>query len=87
MVANVKKVQTLVNAASEAAEDLEGIATVLEDLRGKFEAQNVDATGTVLEGNVQAVSDWIDDIRDAADSAVTAGLIAARVPSHRGEAL
>ena len=40
-----------------------------------------------LAGNVPAVSAWIDKVKVAAADPVTAGLIAARVETHRNQAL
>lgn len=87
MVADTKKVQSLINAAAISARDLQAIADNLEDLRMRFQTQAVDPVDTPLEGNVTAVNNWITSIRAVADDPVTAGMIAAEVPSHRGEAL
>ena len=86
-LSDVKKAQSLINAAAQAAKDIDAAATILEGLRTKFTAQSVDPTGTALEGNVGTVSAWIDAARAVADDPVVSGLIAAEVPSHRGEAL
>lgn len=87
MVSDTKKCQTLINLAGYAAQQLEVLASQLEAYRAAYQAAGVDPTGTALEGNVAAVSAWINDIRACADDPVTAGLIAAIVPSHRNKAL
>jgi hypothetical protein len=86
-LSDTKKAQTLINAAAQAAKTLDATAASLEGLRTLYTAAAVDPTGTALQGNVAAVSAWIDSVRAVADDPVVAGLIAAEVPSHRGEAL
>ena len=86
-LSDTKKAQTLINAAARAAKTIDATATMLEGLRALYTAASVDPTGTALEGNVAAVSMWVDAVRAVADDPVVAGLIAAEVPSHRGEAL
>jgi len=86
-LADTKKCQTLINLCGAAAQQLQAIATQLETYRAAYIAGGVDPSGTALEGHVTEVSDWINDIRACADDPVTAGLIAAIVPSHRNEAL
>ena len=82
-----KKVQTLINRAAADAQLIKDAADRLEALRTLYTSHNVDPTGTPLQGKVTAVSTWIDDVRAVADAAVATQLIAAVVPSHRGEAL
>lgn len=86
-LANTKRVQTLVNLCAEAAIDLDVIADRLNHYRALYVAANIDPTGTVLEGKVMAVSAWIDKVLAVANDPVCAGLIAARVPTHRNQAL
>lgn len=86
-VADTKKAQTLINAAAEEAQRIKDAATRLEGLRTLYQTQGVNPAGTPLEGNVTAVSTWIDNVRTVADAAVADAMIAAIVLSHRGEAL
>ena len=86
-VSNQKKIQTLINAVAEEAQKIKEANTRLQALRTLYTASNVDATGTLLQGNVTAVSNWIDSVNTVANSAVPNGMIAAYVPSHRGKAL
>ncbi len=85
-IADIKKVQTFINVAAQAAQDLDAIATKLEHLRTLWTSHNIDPTGTALDGNVAAVSTWIDAVRAVADSAVPNGLVQHIVPSHRSMA-
>ncbi len=87
MVADTKKCQTLINLCAEAASTLQNIAIQLETYRDIYVALDIDPTGTALKGNEQLVSAWIEKVKAAAADPVTAGLIAAYVPSHRNEAL
>ena len=86
-VSSKKKCQSFINAMGEAAQDLQAAVLTMKDLRSKYIAQGVDPTGTPLENNVTAASDWIDDLETLANSPVANGFIAAIVPSHRGRAL
>jgi len=87
MVADTKKCQTLINLCAEAASTLQNIASQLETYRDIYVALGIDPTGTPLAGNEALVSAWIEKVKAAAADPVTAGLIAAYVPSHRNEAL
>lgn len=87
MVADTKKAQTLINAAAEEAETIKLAAARLAGLRAIYNSANVDPTGTALEGNVAAVSNWISSVQSVAAAAVANALIAAKVPTHRGRAL
>jgi hypothetical protein len=87
MVADSKKVQSLINLIATEAEALKASSIRLEALKAKFVAQNPDVTDTPLQGNVGAVNTWLADLKAVADSPVADGMIAARVKSHRGTAL
>jgi len=86
-ISDRKKCQTLLNLCALAAQDLESIAAQLETYRSLYQAAGIDPTGTPLDGNVTAVSNWINSIRACADDPVTAGLINAYVPTHQNNAL
>lgn len=86
-LADTKKAQTLINRAAAAAEAIQAASADLEAVRTLYNAANVNPTGTPLQGNVAAVSNWIDSVVTVASSAVADAMIAAKVPSHRGEAL
>ena len=87
MVADAKKVQTLLNLAADAAEAIRLQRDILETVRALYVTANPNITGTPLEGNLAAISTWLDDVKAVADDPVVDGLIAARVPTHRGKAL
>ena len=84
---DTKRCQTLINITAEEAGKVRSAATRLEACRAAFVAHRVDPTGTPLQGNVAAVSNWIDDVSAAADAAVVTALINNVVPSHRNAAL
>jgi len=86
-IANTKKCQTLINELAKVAEAQRAAAARLQLLKTAFISQNIDPTGTALAGNVALVVNWIDNIENVANSGVTAGLIAAQVPTHRNKAL
>jgi hypothetical protein len=91
MAADSKKVQTIVNIAARAAEDVREAIARLEAARTLFNAVNPDRTGTPLAGgNAAALSGAIDRLGtlvNDTDAAIWSALIAAKVPTHRGEAL
>ena len=87
MLADNKKCQTLINIAAEQVELLKIISDKLQRCRQLYEDQNVDSTGTVLEGNISAISDWIDDVNSVANNAIAEGLISHKVSTHRNKAL
>ena len=87
MVADTKKVQTLVNKFAEEAVVIQGASARIEALRTLYQAENPSVTGTPLDGNVTAVNTWINDLTILSNEAIVATMIAAVVPSHRGEAL
>lgn len=87
MVADTKKAQTLINAAAEEAEKIQAAAARLAGLRSLYQTANVDPTGTPLDGNVAAVSSWISSVQSVAASPVADAMIAAKVPTHLGDAL
>ena len=86
-IADKKKAQTLINLCADEAERLQLSATRLQAYRAAYQGQRVDPVGTPLDGNVTAVSAWIDDIAAVAGSAVSTAMLAARVPTHRNNAL
>ena len=86
-IKDTKKCQTLINKLAEVAQTQQAAAARLQQLKAAFVVQNVDPTGTALEGKISQVAAWIDDIETIANSGVTAGLIAAKRDHHRGKAL
>ena len=86
-IADKKKCQTLINVAADAVVDLKAVADRLQAVQAAFVAASPSTAGTALDGNLSAIATWIASVRAAADSAVAAGLLAAKVPSHRGKAL
>lgn len=86
-ISDKKKCSTLINLCAASAEQIKAAATQLETYRAAYQTQSVDPAGTPLEGNVSAVSNWIDNVRAVADAAVADQMIVAAVPTHRNNAL
>lgn len=86
-ISDKKKCQTLINLCAAAAQTVKAAATELETYRAAYQAQAVDPTGTPLNGNVTAVSNWINNVRAVADAVVADQMIAAVVSTHRNQAL
>ena len=86
-ISDKKKCQTLINKTAEAAEQLKVIAARLKMYRTLFQTMNPSVVGTPLEGYVLDVSNWINAVDAVAESVIADGMIAAYVPTHRGNAL
>ena len=86
-IADKKKCQTMINIVAQEVQKLQASATRLDTLRSLFVAHAPDTTGTPLDGHLPAISNWIDSVRAAADSAVPNAFLAHVVPTHRDKAL
>jgi len=86
-ISDNKKAYALINAMAQEAARIKLAATRLKAIRTLYQDQSVDPTGTPLDGNVTAVSGWIDDVDDVATATVANAMIAAEVPSHGTHAL
>ncbi len=87
MVADTKKVQTLVNRVADSLILVRQAITDIETVKVLFTTANPDITGTPLEGNVASLNDALGLLKTEIDKGIWTALINARVPSHRGEAL
>ncbi len=87
MIADTKKVQSFINMAADVAESVQRVAGDLAALKAKWRVHRPSPVGTSLEGKLSAVNTWIAAIEALAVDPVAADLLAARVLSHRGEAL
>ena len=85
-ISGKKKITTIIGVAAEEAQKLKASADRLEKLRAFWSQHNPDPSGTPLEGNVQALSAWVDAVRAVADNAVANALVTHAVPSHRNMA-
>lgn len=86
-LSDAKKVQTLINRAADELILMRAAMARLQATRALFVTANPSVTGTPLEGNVTALGNAITALQAELDKAIWTGLINARVPSHRGEAL
>ena len=82
-----KKIQTLINRTADAMSRIRDDVAVLEDYKARYVASGADPTGTPLEGNVTALNTALASLRIEVDSVVWSTLIAAKVDTHRGQAL
>lgn len=90
MVADTKKVQSLINRCGDAMVAIRAQIAVLEDYRDRFQAADPDLAGTPFAGQGSALATMsasIDTLRTEANRAVWTALIAAKVPTHRGGGL
>jgi hypothetical protein len=86
-IADIKKVQTMINVAADQMEIIRSAVDTVVAIRTAFQAHNPDVTGTPLEGKVATLNAALNDLQGEADEEIWTELIAARVPSHRGVAL
>lgn len=83
MVADTKKVQTLINRMADAIE----AGREAEAIKDAYAAANPDVTGTPLEGNLPAVNIWLTNFIAVLNDPVAQSFIDERVPTHTGDAL
>ena len=86
-IADKKKVQTAINRVGEAVLAMRAADADISEVITLFVAADPDVRGTVLDGKVATLNAAIASLRVELNSAVFDALIAAMVPSHRGEAL
>ena len=85
--ADNKKVQTVINRTGlKIQQSRVGIAEI-KDYRDRLIADGASVLGTPLEGNVVTFNTFISNFDTLLNSAVANAIVAAIVPSHRGEAL
>ena len=86
-VADNKKVQTVINRAGLVITQARVGVVEIKDYRDRLVADGASVIGTPLEGNVAAFNTWIADFETHLNDVIANGIVAAIVPSHRGEAL
>ena len=87
MVAESKKVQTLVNVVADQAATISDAVGKLLAIRVRFNSVNPDVRGTVLAGNLSALNTSLNAISTEINKQVWVDLINSRIPSHRNKAL
>ncbi len=86
-VADSKKVQTVINRTGLVIEQARVGVAEIKDYRDRLVADGASVVGSPLEGNVAAFNTWIADLDTHLNNAIADAIVAAIVPSHRGEAL
>jgi len=88
-ISDPKRVQTLINRAAAAAQEMQAAAAELIALRTRYQniTPAISVAGTPLAGNLTALNTWITDVDAVANRAIANTVIAAAVPSHRGDAV
>jgi hypothetical protein len=86
-LADTKKCQTLINIVAEQVKLLKVASTILLICRQAYQDQNVNPTGTPLDGHILEISNWVDDVELVANNMIANGFINNIVPSHRNKAL
>jgi len=87
MVADTKRVQTMVNIVGQQMLLIRAAMARIEAVKAAFTTANPDVTGTPLDGNVATVNSAIVALKAEVDGAVWTQMIAAIVPTHRNTAL
>jgi len=83
MLADTKKVQSLINRVAEAVEG----AAFVTDLRAKYIEESPSLVGTPLEGKSAEVDKWLDDVHAVLTSPTALLFIQNKVKSHKSNAL
>ena len=87
MVADTKKVQTLINISGNAVIAARASADTIDVVRAKFTAANPDVIGTPIEGQVAATNTALNAFQTAVRSTDLDVLVNSIVPTHRNDAL
>lgn len=87
MAGNTKQVQSYVNKLADAAKRARQARDDMLAVRTLFVAANPDTTGTAVDGNEATISAAINALDTEVSKGIWTQIIAAEVPSHRGEAL
>ena len=87
MVANTKQVQSYINRLATAATLARQARDDMLLIRMLFKASAPNTTDTPIDGNENKISDAISALDIEISKNIWTQIIAADVPSHRGEAL
>lgn len=82
-----KKVQTLINRCANDMQVVRDAVARIADTRQRFIDSGAGVAGTPLAGNVTALTTAFTALQTEAGRAIWTQLIAAKVPSHEGNAL
>ncbi len=86
-ISDSKKVATAINRLGASILKAREARDEMNALMVLFTAANPDVTGTPLQGNKAAVASAVTSFDAEVSKAIWDAVIAAIVPSHRGEAL
>ena len=87
MVADVKKVQTMINVVGDELSIIKAAVARLENIRARFAAANPSTAGTVLQGNKVILNTALTALVTAVGNPVWDAVINAKIDSHEGRAL
>ena len=91
MASDTKKVQTIVNVCADQATAVRAAIDTMKAMRTLFLAANPSTVGTPLAGGNTAILNSaitaLDTLVNTTDAAIWNALIAAKVPTHTGNAL
>ena len=87
MVADVKKVQTMINVVADELSVIKAAMARLENIRARFTAANPSTVGTALQGNKAVLNMALTSLVTAVGNPVWNAVINAKIDSHEGRAL
>lgn len=87
MIADTKKVQTLINIVGQNAQLIRDAVETMKATRTLFNTADPDTTGTPLAGKETAVSNLINNLDTEISAQGWTDMIDAVVSSHRNKAL
>lgn len=87
MAGDTKKVQTIINRVAGNIQNMRNDMADIKSIRDLYVAAEVDPTGTSLAGNVTTLNTAINALDAELSKVIYDQLIAAVVPTHRGDAL
>ena len=86
-VADTKKCQTLINIVAEQVKAIKAASAKLQSCRQAYVDQAVSPLGTPLDGHVNEISGWIDDVESVADNIIANEFLNHIVHTHNNKAL
>lgn len=87
MIADTKKVQTMINRVAGNIQSMRNDMADIKLVRDLYIASNADPVGTALDGNVATLNSAINLLDVELSKGIYDQLIAAVVSSHEGDAL
>lgn len=74
MALSNEKMRTLVNVLAEEAENIKKVNSRMTELKPLYDEKNINPTGTILDGKVTQIAEWMQLISQLSNHPVTNSL-------------